>query len=99
MQLLVGGDCTMIAAPVQCDVDGVSKWSHLSVLRDVISYSVGCFRNDPHPQCQAESLWRLERDDRVGYPDQIRSRSLLAVAPGIWVADLGGANWLHAPRR
>src|SRR5207245_5341943 len=28
MQVFVRGDCTMIAAPVQCDVDGVAKWSH-----------------------------------------------------------------------
>src|SRR5438552_17552483 len=28
MQVFVRGDCTMIAAPVQCDVDGVPKGSH-----------------------------------------------------------------------
>jgi hypothetical protein len=28
MQLFVRDSCTMIAAPVQCDVDGVSKGSH-----------------------------------------------------------------------
>jgi len=28
MQLFVRGNCTMIAAPVQCDVDGIPKWSH-----------------------------------------------------------------------
>src|SRR6185503_17721270 len=28
MQLLVRGNCTMIAAPVQCDVDGIPKGSH-----------------------------------------------------------------------
>src|SRR6266571_9256346 len=28
MQVFVRGDCTMIAAPVQCDVDGVPKGLH-----------------------------------------------------------------------
>src|SRR6185503_3034840 len=28
MQLFVRENCTMIAAPVQCDVDGISKGSH-----------------------------------------------------------------------
>jgi len=28
MQLFVRGNCTMIAAPVQCDVDGIPKGSH-----------------------------------------------------------------------
>ena len=28
MQLFVRDDCTMIAAPVQCDVDGIAKGSH-----------------------------------------------------------------------
>src|SRR3989441_4115610 len=28
MQVFVRGDCTMIAAPVQCDVDGIPKGSH-----------------------------------------------------------------------
>src|SRR6266508_1592005 len=28
MQLFVRDDCTMIAAPVQCDVDGIPKGSH-----------------------------------------------------------------------
>src|SRR5213080_3333939 len=30
MQVFVRGDCTMIAAPVQCDVDGVPKGSHFA---------------------------------------------------------------------
>ena len=29
MHVFVRGDCTMIAAPVQCDVDGIPKGSHL----------------------------------------------------------------------
>ena len=29
MQVFVRDPCTMIAAPVQCDVDGISKRSHL----------------------------------------------------------------------
>src|ERR1043166_7588866 len=33
MQLFVRGDCTMIAAPVQRDVDGMSKGSHYVLLR------------------------------------------------------------------
>jgi len=28
MQFFVRGNCTMIAAPVQCDVDGIPKGSH-----------------------------------------------------------------------
>jgi hypothetical protein len=28
MQLLVGGNRTMIAAAVQGDIDGIQKWSH-----------------------------------------------------------------------
>ncbi|HLQ61331.1 MAG TPA: hypothetical protein VK131_05660, partial [Candidatus Acidoferrales bacterium] len=32
MQVFVRGDCTMIAAPVQCDVDGVPKGSHFARL-------------------------------------------------------------------
>ena len=32
---LVRGDCTMIAAAVQCDVDGISKGSHYLVLKRV----------------------------------------------------------------
>jgi len=28
MQVFVRGYCTMIAAPVQCDVDGIPKGSH-----------------------------------------------------------------------
>jgi hypothetical protein len=28
MQVFVRGNCTMIAAPVQCDVDGIPKGSH-----------------------------------------------------------------------
>jgi len=28
MQLFVRGYCTMIAAPVQCDIDGIPKGSH-----------------------------------------------------------------------
>jgi hypothetical protein len=28
MQLFVWGNCTMIAASVQCDVDGIPKGSH-----------------------------------------------------------------------
>jgi hypothetical protein len=30
MQVVVRGDCAMIAAPVQCDVDGVPKGSHFA---------------------------------------------------------------------
>jgi hypothetical protein len=30
MQVFVRGDCTMITAPVQCDVDGVPKGSHFA---------------------------------------------------------------------
>jgi len=30
MQIFVRRDCTMIAAPVQCDVDGVPKGSHFA---------------------------------------------------------------------
>jgi hypothetical protein len=30
MQLFIRGDCTMIAAPVQRDVDGIPKGSHFS---------------------------------------------------------------------
>src|SRR5262249_43539539 len=33
MQVFVRGDCTMIAAPVQCDVDGISKGSHYVFLK------------------------------------------------------------------
>src|SRR5215216_1280318 len=33
MQLFVRGDCTMIAAPVQCDVDGISKGPHYVLLK------------------------------------------------------------------
>ena len=28
MHLFVRGNCTMVAAPVQCDVDRIPKWSH-----------------------------------------------------------------------
>jgi hypothetical protein len=28
MQVFVGDDCTMIAASVQCDVDGIPKGAH-----------------------------------------------------------------------
>jgi len=33
MQLFVRGNCTMIAAPVQSDVDGIPKWSHYVLLK------------------------------------------------------------------
>jgi hypothetical protein len=33
MQFFVRDDCTMIAAPVQCDVDGVPKGSHFDFER------------------------------------------------------------------
>jgi hypothetical protein len=32
MQLFIRGNCTMIAAPVQSDVDGIPKWSHYVLL-------------------------------------------------------------------
>jgi len=28
VQVFVRDDCAMIAAPVQCDVDGIPKWAH-----------------------------------------------------------------------
>ena len=34
MQLFVCGYCTMIAAPVQCDVDGIPEASHLRTSSD-----------------------------------------------------------------
>ena len=33
MQLFVGDNCTMIAAPIQCDVDGIAKGSHYVFLK------------------------------------------------------------------
>jgi hypothetical protein len=33
MQVFVRDDCTMIAAPVQCDVDGIPKGSHYVLLK------------------------------------------------------------------
>src|SRR4030095_16471922 len=33
MQVFVRGDCTMIAAPIQCDVDGIPKGSHYVLLK------------------------------------------------------------------
>src|SRR5436190_4637487 len=32
MQVFVRGNCTMIAAPVQCDVDGIPKGSHYATV-------------------------------------------------------------------
>ncbi len=46
MQVFVRGYCTMIAAPVQCDVDGIPKGSHyvslppIKVRLEVFSYTV-----------------------------------------------------------
>jgi hypothetical protein len=33
MQVFVRENCTMIAAPVQCDVDGIAKGSHSALLK------------------------------------------------------------------
>jgi hypothetical protein len=33
MQVFVRDDCTMVAAPVQCDVDGIPKGSHYVLLK------------------------------------------------------------------
>ncbi len=40
MQVFVREDCTMIAAPVQCDVDGVPKGSHFGADYDVTAKTV-----------------------------------------------------------
>jgi hypothetical protein len=40
MQLFVREHCTMIAAPVQCDVDGIPKGSHYVLLKRANDSSV-----------------------------------------------------------
>jgi hypothetical protein len=40
MQVFVREHCTMIAAPVQCDVDGIPKGSHYASLQAVGSYAL-----------------------------------------------------------
>src|SRR6516162_5661682 len=54
MQDFVRGNCTMIAAPVQCDVDGIPKGSHfraperVSVLLDRSFFSKRLPKNRTH---------------------------------------------------
>ena len=58
MQLFVRGDCTMIAAPVQRDVDGVSKGSH--------HVRVPMIRGQPNPESTDEPRPEPELEDQNG---------------------------------
>jgi hypothetical protein len=41
-QVFVWGNCPMIAAPVQCDVDGIPKRSHDASRNSRFDHSIAC---------------------------------------------------------
>src|SRR4029434_6907904 len=54
MQLFVRGNCTMIAAPVQSDVDGIPKGSHYVLLKRA-NAALSCEPSARSP-CEARQL-------------------------------------------
>src|SRR6266481_9762451 len=56
MQIFVRGNCTMIAAPVQCDVDGIPKGSHYARLSRLAPYSVWDGQQAPYRRCGQVSV-------------------------------------------
>src|SRR5207245_1525329 len=78
MQVFVRRDCTMIAAPVQCDVDGVANRSHSARVTPP-SAVLDAVRPQPRASLARTSLTRTPYSDsssrQVTFTD---SRSLLA---------------------
>src|SRR5208282_2119239 len=59
MQVYVRGDCTMIAAPVQCDVDGVPKRSHFARVPPMVAAAGRLY-----PRCRIGPVCTASRAER-----------------------------------
>src|ERR1700722_234125 len=69
MQVFVRGDCTMIAAPVQCDVDGIPKGSHFARVQPTA-------RQTRSPTCRKRPYWwRVQPKRSPGPGGLIRLRA------------------------
>jgi hypothetical protein len=82
MQVFVRRDCSMIAAPVQCDVDGVPEASHFARVpastppetADKVPMLVGIGGNPSNVLSSARSGGLLRADRRrYDAPEKIRS--------------------------
>src|SRR4029453_15650120 len=73
MQLFIRGNCTMIAAPVQCDVDGIPKGSHSVRVPPMVVRRKLC-PSPPPPSAFSMLVGPATRMRRPGFRRLTRSR-------------------------
>src|SRR5438309_10071430 len=85
MQVFVGGDCTMIAAPVQGDVDGVPKGSHFARVPPM-GYTGGgtttpSLSSGPAPPTRSSTKSPADKPPSTGSPHPRHTTRLSLFAP------------------